>query len=402
MTASTLTQLPLMAGTALLSSATRAGQWAFARYMRAPLASTGLLAMVTLSALAGSNALYFQTTDHPAPFFAPARGEVASLPTPADVRPPAESVASVPQTMPTALPPVGAPAAAPVAETTGSVGAPPAIPDGPVGNVEVFAVQKRLAELNFFSGTVDGYYGPKTAQAIRAFEQHNNMPLKGALDPAVVQAILGSDTAGRATAAPVAQPAPQALAPAPVAAPQTVASVTTAPAPVAPAPQQDTLVAVLPQLSPAEQAFDQVAVSAANTLDSIIAAVDSSRTPPEQMANPPIPTASLPAAQPMPAPVQASPQPVIQAAAQAPVAAPPQPVAVASAVVVPPANDAELVMQIQRGLASLGFFRAPVDGKPGPETARAIREFENFHSYQMTGQVKPDLVELLVRAGAVI
>ncbi len=386
MTASTLTQLPMMAGSALLYSAGRAGHWAFSRYMRAPLASTGLLAMVTLSALAGSNALYFQTSEHPAPFFSPARGEVAALPTPVQERPAVEQ-ATIIQTIPTALPSVPAPAA----ETTGSVATPATIPAGPVGNAEVYAVQKRLAELNFFSGTVDGYYGPKTAQAIRAFEQHNGMPLKGALDPSVVQAILGSDSAGRSTT-PVPAPAPQAQAPAPVAAPVTVATVPV-PQPVAtPQPQQDMVVARLPQLSPAEQAFDRVAESAASTLDNIIAAVDTSRTPPQQMANPPIPTAVLPAAQiqPMPAPVQAVAQPVAQAAV------------VTTAAATPPANDAELVMRIQRGLASLGFFRAKVDGKPGPETARAIREFENFHSYRMTGQVKPDLVELLVRAGAVI
>jgi peptidoglycan hydrolase-like protein with peptidoglycan-binding domain len=391
MTASTLTQLPIMAGSALLSSAVRTGQWAFTRYMRAPAASTALLALVTMSALAGSNALYFQTSDHPAPFFAPARGEVAALPTPVAERPEVESGSFEQVAMPSALPAL----AAPSAETTGSVSTVATIPDGPVGNAEVFAVQKRLAELNFFSGTVDGYYGPKTAQAIRAFEQHNNLPLKGALDPAVVQAILGSNGAGLVTtpAAPQARMVAPAPAPTPVAAPVAVASIQTQPAAPAPvvAPPQDTVVAVLPQLSPAEQAFDQVAVSAANTLDSIIAAVDSSRTPPEQMAAPPIPTASVPAAQPMPAPVQ----PVAQIATT-------QPVAQASAVVVPPANDTDLVMRIQRGLASLGFFRAPVDGKPGPETARAIREFENFHSYRMTGQVKPDLVELLVRAGAVI
>ncbi|MNL48683.1 putative peptidoglycan binding domain protein [compost metagenome] len=102
----------------------------------------------------------------------------------------------------------------------------------------------------------------------------------------------------------------------------------------------------------------------------------------------------------MPAPVQPA------------VAAQPQAVQLASAATanipssipasVPPATDAALVAQIQTGLASLGFFRGPIDGKPGPETSRAIREFENFHRYKMTGQVQPDLVELLVKAGATI
>jgi peptidoglycan hydrolase-like protein with peptidoglycan-binding domain len=67
-----------------------------------------------------------------------------------------------------------------------------------------------------------------------------------------------------------------------------------------------------------------------------------------------------------------------------------------------PATDRELVTMIQRGLASLGFFRAAIDGHPGEATAKAIREFENFHSYQVTGAVNPDLVGLLRDAGATI
>jgi hypothetical protein len=78
MTASTLSNLSLMAGGAVASTLGRAGTWAFARYMRAPLASTGLLAMVTMTAMAGSNALYFQTHRHPAPFF----GQPQDVPVP--------------------------------------------------------------------------------------------------------------------------------------------------------------------------------------------------------------------------------------------------------------------------------------------------------------------------------
>ena len=408
MTASTLTQLPLMAGSALLGTLGRAGLWTFSRYMRAPLASTGLLAMVTMTALAGSNALFFQTAEHPSPFFAPARTDVAPLPTPVVERPVLEtgSVEAQP-----------ANSAAPVAstETTGSVTAVPAVtpapvvPDTPVGNAQMFAVQKKLYELQLFTGTVDGYYGPKTAEAIRAFEVRNGMTPTGANDPAVFEIILGSDSAGRATT-PVVQP--QAVAPTPATAVEAqpaqqavVAAPQPAPTPAPAAQQQDQLVARLPALSPAEQVFDDVAQSAANTIDSIIAGLDGgSRGTAPAAANPPTPSAALPVlaaqAQPqaMPAPVQPAPvqqvqeQP-LQLASAAPVATP---------ATVPPATDAALVAQIQTGLASLGFFHGPIDGRPGPETARAIREFENFHRYKMTGQVQPDLVELLLKAGATI
>ncbi|WP_297111794.1 peptidoglycan-binding domain-containing protein [uncultured Devosia sp.] len=400
MTASTLAQLPLIAGGALLGTVGRAGLWTFSRYMKAPLASTGLLAMVTMTALAGSNALFFQTTDHPSPFFAPARGEVAPLPTPVVERPAVTQTSAAP-----ALPQL--PATSP--ETTGSVPAvvEQVVPDAPVGNAQMFAVQKKLLELQLFTGKVDGYYGPKTAEAIRAFEQRNGMTPTGANDPVVIEAILNSDSAGRVTMS--AAPEPQAVR-APIAAPVQAAPVqqvavaapaAATPAPVAPVVQQDQVVARLQTLSPAEQVFDDVAQSAASTIDSIIAAVDGSRGSATGNSNPPIPQASLPAlqavVQPMPAPVQpvatVEAQQPVQLASAAPVAAPAS---------VPPATDAALVAQIQTGLASLGFFRGPIDGKPGPETARAIREFENFHRYKMTGQVQPDLVELLLKAGATI
>lgn len=398
MTASTFTQLPLMAGSALLGTLGRAGLWTFSRYMRAPLASTGLLAMVTMTALAGSNALFFQTAEHPSPFFAPARTDVAPLPTPVVERPAVET-SSV-----QALPAV-APARAVSAETTGSVApAVVTVPDAPVGNEQMFAVQKKLFELQLFTGKVDGYYGPKTAEAIRAFETRNGMTPTGANDPAVFEIILGADSDGRATTPVVQRPQAVAPTPAPVAQVQPVQQAAVAPQSVAapaPAAQQDQIVARLPALSPAEQVFDDVAQTAADTIDSIIAGLDGgSRGAAPAASNPPTPSAALLTAQ-----TQAMPAPVQPAAVQL---VREQPVQLASATpvttpaAVPPATDAALVAQIQTGLASLGFFHGPIDGRPGPETARAIREFENFHRYKMTGQVQPDLVELLLKAGATI
>lgn len=384
MTASILSRFPLLAGGALLGSMSQAARWVLARYMRAPLAATGIMAMVTLSALAGSNALYFQTEEHPSPFFMQPRAGVAALPTPVVVRP-EQSGSTQSVSVSPALPQM-APAQS-MPEALGSA----AVPAAPVGNAQMFAVQKKLHELGLFTGKVDGYYGPRTAEAIRAFEQRNGMTPTGAMDAAVFDIILRADSAGNATVqrqsqvvqAPVVQPVVEVAAVQPP-----VAQI----APVVQTPREDLAAARLPALSPAEQAFDSVAQSAADTIDSIIAAVDGARGSSSASANPPIPSASLPvqAAR----PVQATPQAAPQLASVQPASATPVRIA--------PANDTELVTQIQRGLASLGFFRARVDGKPGPETARAIREFENFYSYRMTGQVQPDLVELLLRAGATI
>lgn len=380
MTASTLSRLPVMAGSVLVASLGRAGQWGWERYMRAPLASTGLMAMVTLTAMAGSNALFFQTVHHPVPFFAPASdvpvavtgAEPDIAPLPAEVRP--QPVMAVPEISP---------------QTTGSV-APaqtaPQIPDAPVGNNEAFAVQKKLALIGLFSGTVDGFYGPMTAAAIRSFEERNGMRPTGAMSRTVVDAILGADVSGRAAVpAPVAAPAPQPVAvaqPAPVQPPA---------APV----QQDRVVAQLPSLSPVDQTVDTIGSAAAQTLDSLVAAVDGS----------PRPTTTPPAAIPYTAPQPPAPVAAMASASPQPVTAvqsEPVPAQVMPAAPVEAANNTQLVSQIQRGLSSLGFYRGTIDGHPGDATARAIREFENFHSYRVTGKVNPDLVGLLQQAGATI
>lgn len=393
MTATTLSRLPLLAGSAVAASLGRVGLWTMSRYMRAPLASTGLLALVTLSALAASNALYFQTARHPSPFFSPGTNVgvvqpvVAPQPMPAPER--QSAVVAAP------------PPAVVTQETTGSVAAvPPVVPSAPVGNRDAFAVQKKLTELGLFNGTVDGFYGPMTANAIRAFEQRNGLEPTGAMTPDVIDAILRADAAGMV---PVAQPAPvvqQTVAAQPQAAAQPVVQPQAA---VQPAPQADRVVARLPALSPVDEAVDTIGNAAAQTIDSIVAAVDGGRTTPPAPAVKPIPALPLVAtqqAQQMPAPVQvASLEPM----------APPRPVtavqaqpAPAQAAAVAPANNVQLVSTIQKGLASLGFYHGSIDGHPGDATAKAIREFENFHSYRVTGQVNPDLVGLLRQAGAAI
>jgi peptidoglycan hydrolase-like protein with peptidoglycan-binding domain len=400
MTATALSRLPLLAGSAVAASLGRAGLWTISRYMRAPLASTGMLALVTLTALAASNALYFQTARHPAPFFSPATNVAVVQPAVAPEPMPA------PQRQTTMATPAVTLQAPVTQETTGSVAAVPApVPSAPVGNTDAFAVQKKLTELGLFNGTVDGFYGPMTANAIRAFEQRNGLEPTGALTPDVIDAILRSDASGMvpvAQAAPVVQPAPvvqQAVAIQPAAQQQVV---------VAPAPQPDRVVARLPALSPVDEAVDTIGNAAAQTIDSIVAAVDGGRTTPPAPAVKPVPAlplafAATPAQQQMPAPVQvaslepmAAPRPAAAVEAQ-PAAA--QTPAMAS---VAPANNVQLVSTIQKGLASLGFYHGSIDGHPGDATAKAIREFENFHSYQVTGQVKPDLVELLRQAGAAI
>jgi peptidoglycan hydrolase-like protein with peptidoglycan-binding domain len=57
---------------------------------------------------------------------------------------------------------------------------------------------------------------------------------------------------------------------------------------------------------------------------------------------------------------------------------------------------------VQRGLTSLGFLHAPVDGPAGEATAKAIRNIEVYFNYNLTGRVTRQLVQLLEQNGAVI
>ena len=194
MTAAILTRLPFEAGGAVLALTGRAASltlaWAFAHYMRAPLANTGVAAMVTLSLMAGGNALYFQTNRHPAPLFAPMVAPAGVLKP--EIRPVTPAVRTKKSAV-VALPKL--------AESTGSVSPV----DKPIGNAEVYDLQRRLEAMKLFDGTIDGYYGPKTARAIRAFEERNGLKPKGELTPAILKTIMA---APMVAAEPVVKPLP--------------------------------------------------------------------------------------------------------------------------------------------------------------------------------------------------
>ena len=65
-------------------------------------------------------------------------------------------------------------------------------------------------------------------------------------------------------------------------------------------------------------------------------------------------------------------------------------------------TDPETVAKVQRGLASLGFLQGAADGVPGEATATAIRRFEVWYNYEVTGRITPELLDLLVANGAVL
>jgi len=62
------------------------------------------------------------------------------------------------------------------------------------GNSNVATVQKLLLDLGYDAGVADGAMGPRTAQAIKAFERANGLPETGRVDDVIIQTL--KDVAG--------------------------------------------------------------------------------------------------------------------------------------------------------------------------------------------------------------
>jgi peptidoglycan hydrolase-like protein with peptidoglycan-binding domain len=370
MTTATLSHVAGLAGGSIVDALGRGGLWALDRFSRAPLETVAVAGLAVFSSLAMSNALFFQPHHHPAPLFGTSSAaQVAGTDgvplerTEPLLIEPVQSLSGQPQAQ------TQTPAPTNSVTTTSSV---QSVPNEPIGNREVFEVQRKLLALHLFEGTVDGYYGPKTAQAIKAFEQAHGLEPLGALTPAIVAAILAApvdeamadpvaSTTAVAEVPPGLQPLPAALEGLsdPVAA---IASVAGASAPVEAPPQTLALMPMTVQATTAPQTV-------------------------ETMPAPQPVTEITPAAVVNPAP-QVLPTGVDQAMAQT------MPNAVST--------DANLVSTVQKGLASLGFLYGQVDGVAGEGTAKAIRNFEVYYNYQVTGQVTPELLRMLRQAGAEI
>lgn len=421
MTAATLTHLPLQVGGVVLASTGRAALWIIARYMRNPLTNSAIAALVVTSAMAGSNALYGQRHAHPAPLFAAGTEQAGTV----------EPVVPVPRPKSLRATGAGESAAkvvAPTVEAEPVERASSAADDGPIGNSEVYNVQRKLEQLGMFTGTVDGYYGPQTARAIRKFEEQQGVKPVGKLSREVVEAILAAPLSGVAPKAKVEAPSPEPAAatsreviePAAEAAPvvedlaparQEAAAAVVKPPTLAELPEPAPLSADLkatstagarplalaarPVPDSAEKAVAMAADTAGDAIDTILAGAEQALN-----AKPvdTIETASAPMAKPgVPLEIDETPT------------APGTPIKVLDTAATPddlkPAfsvSDPTTVARVQRGLASLGFLHGPADGVAGEATAKAIRNFEVYFNYKVTGRISPELLGMLADSGASI
>jgi peptidoglycan hydrolase-like protein with peptidoglycan-binding domain len=362
--------LPLQAGQAVAGAAGRTAMWAISAYLKAPLRNTAIAALTTLSAMAGSNALYNQAGHHPAPLFGTFDSRSAA-------KAAAEPV--MPVQRPAKLMSLPAP------ETTGSVApkeiAAPAAAT-PIGNEDVFEVQRKLTAFKLFDGKIDGLYGPRTARAIKAFQTSAGQEPTGKLTAELVALIKSTPITAEPAKVDVAPTvAVEPRTPAPVATEQVqplalTESETPLPAPhplVGEAPAETPVAGDVPALAPLEEAGGISTLEMTSPPATVEAAGPTKRTVQTIAVRAPAAKASAETV------VQSAPIDVLKSA-----------------------TDPNVVGAVQRGLASLGFLHGEIDGVAGEATAKAIRNFEVYYNYNVTGRITPELVNLLVQNGAVI
>lgn len=157
---------------------------------RNPVRAAAVLVIVIGAGAIVTNAVFFQTGEHPAPMFNTRDGAAAT-----------PEVAAAPA--------VTAPAAATdevarLVELTAQPQPPaPTIP----ASALVVEVQQLLTQLGYQPGTVDGLIGSRTRAAIEAYQTANGMPVNTAVTEELVAALRATAAAAPTPVAAVAPPA---------------------------------------------------------------------------------------------------------------------------------------------------------------------------------------------------
>lgn len=343
MTANMITGLPAAALGAMLASLGRSLIWTASRILGAPLASAVLIMMVVGSAFSAANALFLQADRHPAPLFTNEPMITASVtPRPTHVRVAPAKKLPTPSSAVVAKPVI---VVKPVEQVKAPVLPLISSPEPVVllSNDDIRALQQKLAALKFLDTEADGFYGPKTATAIRAFESQTGQKPLGALSRELLDAVLAAKlpTTPKAEIAPILPKVDIGTPPA-----KATAITENHQSDLAKLIQESTA-AKAPIVQNKQAIPDGLIVDPLLKIVQRVASVTQQTTVPKS-----------------------------------------------------PSVDTDLVKKVQRALASLGFLGGKIDGVAGENTAKAIRNFEVYYNYDVTGAVTLGLVDLLVEAGA--
>ncbi len=186
----------------LLNNLSRAFGWAFAKFMTAPMQNLGVFAISAAIVFSASNALFWQTTTHPAPLFSePSQGQTAQ--TFGEIVPGLNAPHPLELAVSRASAPISQDIPTPVPALTNNRGE---VETGVVTHESLIRAQEVLSGMGFFTGKVDGFYGPLTAEAIRAYEIYRGLPPKGAITPEIIATIVNGPTLSSAVASTISAP----------------------------------------------------------------------------------------------------------------------------------------------------------------------------------------------------
>jgi len=320
------------------------------------------------------------------------------------------------------------PAAPPPVETAAAPAPPPPDPDPPgwpkAANDQVRAIQQALLDLKLLRDKPDGVMGPVTRAAIRTFQKSVGMRETGEPSKELYVATKDALAAKRdfvanppppppAKVSTEAKPEPATEPPKPepprVDAPKVEAApVASISIPLAPPPPPVEFPKQEANVEPPKAGAAKPAPAPAT------ATVEPTKADPPKPVMPRIETEKPPALQIVakPEPAPAPPPPAVQPAAPPkpleigkPDPPPPPPTSADIARATPPpakadpdawpAQAADQVKVVQALLHEMNFYRDTPDGRLGPATRAAIREYERLSGLKVTGEPNKDVFESL-------
>ena len=183
------------------------------RIFEDPARSGGLMVVAMTATAIICNGLFLQHAQRPAPLF-PSRGAVDTTPVPVPLPKPAPTfrfdtpaapdaapapaalvVPPLPRPSPARAAPVGVPKVVPIVQPTPPqpapvqtmtpAAAPPALPTAPV----VTEIQRGLARLGLYTGSIDGKTGPRLSTAIARYEEAAGVAVTGRPTPELLYAL---------------------------------------------------------------------------------------------------------------------------------------------------------------------------------------------------------------------